>query len=262
MPRGPKPGPGTITANAVLNIGGLKVKAAMTVPTRPVPLSDLLPILRTLAGTVVDQAVAEVTKDGLTVSCRKGCGACCRQLVPISEIEARQLRDHVAALPEPRRAEVRGRFAEAKRRLDESGLLAKLAHPEQFSDVELKADDLGLEYFGLGIPCPFLEDESCSIHAVRPIACREYLVTSPAEHCASPTAETVKVVPLAGRVSTAVSMIGVTAPRRFLRWVPLILAPEWADSHPDDLPRRPGPEWLRELFQRLTGRDIPPPPRA
>ncbi len=41
-------------------------------------------------------------------------------------------------------------------------------------------------YFHLGIACPFLEDESCSIHADRPISCREYLVTSPAVNCADP----------------------------------------------------------------------------
>ena len=38
---------------------------------------------------------------------------------------------------------------------------------------------LGREYFQLGIPCPFLEEESCSIYHDRPITCREYLVTSP-----------------------------------------------------------------------------------
>jgi Fe-S-cluster containining protein len=36
------------------------------------------------------------------------------------------------------------------------------------------------------MPCPFLEDESCSIHPDRPLVCREYLVTSPAELCAGP----------------------------------------------------------------------------
>ena len=46
--------------------------------------------------------------------------------------------------------------------------------------------ELAYEYFKHGIACPFLEDESCSIHPDRPMACREYLVSSPAENCRAP----------------------------------------------------------------------------
>jgi Fe-S-cluster containining protein len=259
MATDPGPGSETITANAVLNLGTARVRVSMTVPKRPVALGDLLPILRSLAGAIVDQAVATETAEGKTISCRKGCGACCRQIVPLTEIEARQIRDLVEALPEPRGTEVRNRFAAARRRLEESGLIEKLVHPERFSDDELRHRDLGLDYFRLGIACPFLEEESCSIHPERPIACREYLVTSDARHCAEPSLETVQVVPLPGKVSTAVTLIGVDAARRFTRWVPLILALEWAETHPDELPPRPGPDWLRDLFFRLTGKEIPPP---
>ena len=38
------------------------------------------------------------------------------------------------------------------------------------------------------------------------------------------------------------------------RWVPLILAPEWAEAHPDEPPPQPGPELLRELLGHLSGR--------
>ena len=34
---------------------------------------------------------------------------------------------------------------------------------------------------------------------------------------------------------------------RYLRWVPLVLAPEWAKDRPDQRPPRPGPELLKEL---------------
>lgn len=251
--------PETITANAVLSLGGVRVRASMTVPKAAVPFSALLPVLRSLAEVVVEKAVETEVSEGRSISCRKGCGACCRQLVPLTEIEARQLRALVDAMPEPRRSEVRGRFAEARRRLEASPVLEKLVHPERFTDDELKHRDLGLDYFRLGIPCPFLEDESCSIHPERPVACREYLVTTDPVHCADPSLETVRVVPLAGKVSTAATLVGVDTTRRFTRWVPLVLALEWAETHPDDLPPRPGPDWLRELILRLTGQEVPPP---
>ncbi len=249
----------TVTLNAVLSIGAENLRVGITVPTRPVPLSDFLPIFRALSEAVVGRAVQAVEKEGKAVSCRKGCGACCRQLVPISEIEARQLHALVEALPEPRRNAVRARFAAARERLEGTEILEKLRAPERFSDGALKVTDLGLAYFGLGIPCPFLEEESCSIHPDRPIKCREYLVTSPAEHCAEPSLETVKVVPLAGKVSTAITLMNVEPGRRFTRWVPLILALEWVESHPDDVPPRTGPEWLTDFLARLTGVAIPTP---
>jgi Fe-S-cluster containining protein len=232
-----------------LSIAGTRLKGQIPVSTGPTRPRELLPVFRGLAESVIAIGVKAVEDEGQAVSCKKGCGACCRQLVPISECEAYQLRDLIDGLPEPRRTEVRARFAEARRRLEEAGLLDKLLHPERFSDDELRP--AGLEYFHQGIPCPFLDEESCSIHPERPIACREYLVTSPAENCARPTAETVRCVPLPVKVSGAVSRLDLDPAARFVRWVPLIVAPEWAESHPDAAPPRPGPEVLREFFDRL-----------
>jgi hypothetical protein len=42
-----------------------------------------------------------------------------------------------------------------------------------------------------------------------------------------------------------------------VRWVPLILAPEWAEVHPDGPSARPGPLWVTALVENLVGKDIP-----
>jgi Fe-S-cluster containining protein len=81
-----------------------------------------------------------------------------------------------------------------------------------------------MEYFSKGIPCPFLEDESCSIHENRPLICRQYLVTSPASHCRKPSAETISRVPLAADVLRALIRIEAQDQDR-PRFVPLVLAP-------------------------------------
>ncbi|MHC5542207.1 YkgJ family cysteine cluster protein [Singulisphaera rosea] len=250
----------TVTANVTLNLAGTPMSAEITVPTSAFPLQLLMPTFRSLAEAIIDQSVERVKAEGLTVSCRSRCGACCRQLVPISEVEARMIRDMVEEFPEPRRSQIQERFAEARRRLDSSGLLVKLLNPEAFSDEELRP--FALEYFAQGIACPFLEDESCSIYEERPIACREYLVTSPVANCSNPNPESVHCVPLAAKASRALSRIGEDPTKRFIRWVPLIVALDWAEHHPDDLPPRPGPDWLREFFERLTGREIPKSPSS
>ena len=247
----------TITANVALNLSGTPLRAEITVPTHVFELRQLLPTVRSLSEAIIGEAVKADVAKGFSVSCRSGCGACCRQLVPISEVEARLIRDMVEGWPEPRRTRVLARFAEARRRLEEAGLLERLQHCETVSDDELVP--VALDYFTQGIPCPFLEDESCSIYEERPVVCREYLVTSPAENCTRPTPESVRRVTLAAKVSTALTRMGRDPATELTRWVPLILAMEWAEEHPDDLPQRSGPEWLREFFQRLTGKSIPPP---
>jgi Fe-S-cluster containining protein len=243
-----------VTATVGLTVSGQKLEAKITVPAGPVRVRQMLPAFRSLAEAVIDQGVKQVVANGERISCAKGCGACCRQLVPIAEAEARQVRDLVNDLPEPRRSEIRSQFAAARHRLEEAGLLEQLEHPVRFPDGELRP--LGLKYFALGIACPFLEEESCSIHPERPIACREYLVTSPAEECAQPNPHSVRYVPLAGKVSNAVIRLAKQRSERFIPWVPLILALSWAESHPDERPQ-PGPELLLLVFENLARGKVP-----
>jgi Fe-S-cluster containining protein len=239
-----------LTGSVDLSIGDNVLHLEMSVPKAPVPPARLLPLFRSLAEKIIDLGVKSIEADGETISCKKGCGACCRQLVPISQIEARYLNELVNEMAEPRRTEIKERFAQARERLVSTGLLEKLLHPENFSNEELQA--LGLDYFHRGIACPFLEEESCSIHLERPIACREYLVTSPAENCANPTAETVRMVKIAGKVSNAVSRINEDPSARFIKWVPLIVALEWAETHKEEEPMRPATEIIQELFSKLS----------
>jgi Fe-S-cluster containining protein len=245
-----QPESSTVRATVDLAVGEYRLQATVSVPAGPTSLRTMLPVVQSLADGLVSIGERAVQDKGKTVSCKKGCGACCRQLVPITEVEARRLADLVKEMPEPRRTQIQARFAEARRRLQESGMLQRLLHRTGWSGEEFQR--IGLEYFYLGIPCPFLEEESCSIHPDRPITCREYLVTSPAENCCRPTARNIDWVPLAVKLWRELARFDKVEPGSpYLRWVPLILIPEWAEEHPDDLPPRPGPEWLRELFERL-----------
>ncbi len=101
------PTPEFLTANLMLSLSGERVRVEMTVPSGAVGLREILPACRSLTEAIVASAEKAEAAEGRHVSCRKGCGACCRQLVPISEVEARQIRDLVDDLHEPRRSEVR-----------------------------------------------------------------------------------------------------------------------------------------------------------
>src|SRR5580765_6033385 len=149
---------GHSTAILRLTVGTLRIAHPITVPNASVPAAEIVPVLQGLVNAVVEAAEA-----GKAVSCRKGCGACCRQLVPVSRTEGERLLQLVETMPAERRETLSARFAAAEAAIDRAGLKER----GQRSDRELS-----VAYFAQGIACPFLEDESCSIHPERPLVCR------------------------------------------------------------------------------------------
>jgi Fe-S-cluster containining protein len=241
----------TVTTEITLGSDDWQLRARLDVPAGPATLAELLPAARSLSDTVVHATRQALEQAGTPVSCRAGCGACCRNLVAISEVEARRLHALVRQMPEDRRARLAERFAGARRTLEAAGLLEALLDTDEWTEAEY--DRRYRDYFALRLACPFLEDESCSIYDERPITCREYLVTSPPEHCSHSETRPITRVRLPLRLFNAVARWQVP-PSRHLneRWVPLITALDWAERHPDDPPPLPGKELLRELLALLS----------
>lgn len=231
---------GTSTATLRLKVGDLSIAHPITVPNGPVAATAVLPALQGLVNAVVGAA-----ESSRAISCRKGCGACCRQLVPISRTEGEALLALVEAMPEERRTAVRTRFADAEARIAAAGLDERGGRSDR---------ELSVAYFALGVPCPFLEDESCAIHPDRPLVCREYLVTSPAELCAGPRQEGVTPVPVP-KVSLAARRLQDESET----WFPLAMLMAWSRRPRTPAKRRPGTEWVQRFLRGLT--DSPPPAR-
>jgi Fe-S-cluster containining protein len=250
----------TATIELMIKVADRPLHLRVTLPTGPARPRVMLPVFREVTDALVGVAEEQIASRGLAISCRKGCGACCRQLVPIAQMEAHYLLELVENMPPDRQNVIRSRFAAAKVQLDAAGLWEPLEHPERFADSELET--LGVRYFAQGIACPFLEDESCSIHRDRPLACREYLVTSPAAACARPESETIDPVELPARVSKAVLHLGANDGDRFTKWVPLIVSKHWAEQNHEDPPIKTGPQMLRQVFGRLWGKPTGTPEGA
>jgi Fe-S-cluster containining protein len=173
----------------------MELQGKERVYTIPVPrgasrLLDLLPATREIANQEAQANIDHSRGEGKDISCRAGCGACCRQAVVISAVEAKSLAELVATLPAERQKVIRNRFADGIRRLEEGGVLdAAEAKGNRYpvardqGDIKATLADLGQRYFRLKVACPFLENESCGIYEQRPAVCRQYHVTSPAENC-------------------------------------------------------------------------------
>lgn len=227
------------TATLRLTVGDLKVVHPITVPTGSVRAAAVVPALQGLVNAVVTAAETRLGEAGGEISCRKGCGACCRQLVPVSRTEAERLLGVIEAMPAKRQRAVKERFATAAAAIRAAGLDEKAGRSDR---------ELSVGYFALGIPCPFLEEESCSIHPERPLVCREYLVTSPAERCAGPQQEGVTPVPV-----PKVSMAARDLQDESESWFPLAMLMDWARTRPRDGVKRMGPEWVQRFLKRMSG---------
>jgi len=247
-----------VTGNVSLKIGGYPLDMEMTVPAKPVKPHRMLPIFHQMANSFADIGVQAVESEGRSVSCKAGCGACCRQPVPIAEIEIYQIAELVESMPEPRRTDVKKRFADAVEHFRTIGWFDDFkkqydgGRPKTSARQMKQALSAVHRYFAERIDCPFLEDESCSIHLNRPMSCREYLVTSSPENCATLSGEGIRMVPLPIKPSKTIDQLAHSGVRAKEGIPVLIMALELAEAYPENLPEKTGEQWMADFFGRLT----------
>src|SRR5262245_21472339 len=102
----------TSLATIRMDLQGQHKSFTVPVPEGPSRLLDLLPAAREIANQEAQANIDRSRAEGKDISCRAGCGACCRQIVAISAVEAKSLADLVAGMPAERQAVIRQRFAD------------------------------------------------------------------------------------------------------------------------------------------------------
>jgi Fe-S-cluster containining protein len=237
-----------------LNTPAGRLTTALDVPTAFIPITAVVPIARRLGEEAAHLEEHRVRENGRTISCRMGCAACCRMLVPVSPPEAFALRRYVEQLPADRRAIVSKRLADSQMLLQAHGLWDRLwsvADARQaVSDEEL--DPLNRTYYALRHPCPFLENEMCSIYEARPAACRELQVTSPAEYCEDLVSNPVVALPVSMRIGTILGLLWGSLTKTCPRLIPLPVALGWAEKHQEAEERTwPGSQVIDELLDKM-----------
>jgi Fe-S-cluster containining protein len=188
--------------------------------------------------------------------------------VPISIFEAEALTAWVRTLPETQQQEFARRFDQTLRKLAATGILERVvASGKEFWDAQNEAHkSLAIDYLYQRVPCPFLIDEACSIHPIRPLICREYLVTSPAEHCFDPATLQTEMVHLPIRLMPTLNRIGAEVENNTRGWIPLVFLFAWmkANAHPGERISGTGAEVLHHFLSRMgsAGGDLVSPEDA
>jgi Fe-S-cluster containining protein len=210
------------------------LRTTLRIPSEPMRLSDLArSVLR-----LDDEIVALGLKKHLPVlgppSCKKGCTACCDQLVPISIPEAFMIHDLVSELSETRQEAVLTRIVAAEEVLEALSI-------DSFSLMNTgdhSVRQLLVQYSRSGARCAFLENEACSIYTSRPASCREYLVSTPAENCAKIGEVVVHRIPISIRMAHALSGVASRVLGNEPMLLPLSFAVNWAEANEEMGQRR------------------------
>lgn len=239
-----------VQAPFALPVGRGVLRASAQVPAGRTTLTQMLPILQNVENAILARVGEEAASVGKPISCRAGCGACCRQMVPVSLFEAEALVDWMRTLPEARRKELEERFHGALMKLRDAGVIDKILDPA-WTLNEGPAIDLAIEYFRAGVACPFLEDERCSIHPMRPLSCREYLVTTPPEYCDDPAANVLQAVDLPLKMTRVLYAFGRAIEQDRRGWIPLVFLLAWGRTgvRPGEAVSGTGEEVLRRIME-------------
>lgn len=228
------------------------IDVQLRVPRGPVRLSVLAAFAQQLTDLIVDRAIRAERDRGRELSCRAGCGACCRQLVPLSAPEVFALADHAVRLEPKERDALFARYERLGQTLTQAGTMALLEELRRGEHRDC-ASDVAKRYFASSAPCPFLVADSCSVHPQRPLICRLYNVTSPAEWCAEPARHRIVHVPTPPSLGPALAELTADLCGGAAELVPLPLALDWAEQHAElAMQTWPGIDLVRDLMARLA----------
>jgi Fe-S-cluster containining protein len=242
------------TLTVELGIGDGKFSVTAVVPAGQTNLTQILPVLQSLDDSVIARTATQLSETGQTISCKAGCGACCRHMVSLSLFEAEALCAWIRTLPESRQQELARRFHDAFLKLADAGIIDRMAKKGWLTEGDAAAR-LILDYLYQRIPCPFLEDERCSIYPIRPLICREHLVTSAPQHCVDPAKLQVAPVYLPLNLSEILNVIGAEVEQGDSPgWIPLIFLFAWMEggARPGEAISGPGRQVLYEFVKRST----------
>lgn len=250
----PSGSPSRVKATFSLPVGSAALNISAVLPAGPTTLTQLLPVIQNIENAIVAKLAQEADEAGSPISCGPGCGACCRQLVPVSLFEAEALMAWIRSLPEERRAVLEERFHRTLAALRDAGVIEKILDEKWIEGGE-PVTELAIDYFHAGIPCPFLENESCSIHPMRPLSCREYMVTSSPALCQDPAKHQVAGVQFPLKLSRALYDFGRRMEQDPRGWIPLVFLLAWGKSgtQPGERVAGSAEEVLRAFLEQLMG---------
>jgi len=213
-----------------LSVADKKVPFRISITAKRAKLADIVPPARTIADKLILAFLETLAQNGQSISCRKGCSACCRYLIPLSVPEIFRFREELLAMPKDKGSRILKSCAvAAKRILDESSesLDADIITKNNLDQT----DHLSKWYAGLKLPCPFLSEGLCELYEQRPLACRQHIVTGSSFFCHPDNRGKPDVIAMPVNVLEAVGQLTAELENSEIEALMLPLAFSWAQDN-------------------------------
>lgn len=212
------------------------------IPDGDIKLTYLIPWLYRLFDKIIEVELYNYRD----ISCRKGCGNCCKQLVPLAIPEAFFLNDLINTFSHKMLVKIKHRFTKIIDIVKNEGLLENLKNPGKNIHIDIA-------YFNLAMECPFLEDGICAIYQYRPFICREYYVTSDAAYCSNLEMDRIQKVKIKRNVGALIAAFSARLLGLQPAPVPLAIFPVWVKENASlETKKWPGIWLFTKIVDSLT----------
>lgn len=213
-----------------IEIPGEVVYFRIGIEDKQARLSDIVQLARTISNKLVLTVLDGVSKNGQSITCCKGCSACCSYLIPLSVPEAFRLREELLSLPANKSNQILNScFDTAERILDNRPPTLSLKNSPK--SAQSQTGLISKWYSGLKLACPFLSDGLCMLYEQRPLACREHIVSGSAILCQTSHKGDPNVVPMPVSILEALSQLTAELEQSDIEAVMLPFAFAWAQDN-------------------------------
>jgi hypothetical protein len=121
----------------------------------------------------VDKKCAEVLKNIPQIPCRKGCTDCCKQIFPLSLVEAWLINENFKTLPREKRRKLQSKAKKTQEKLSKLNLKKFETESDSITEIAEKRNEFANEIRSTKITCPLLNDENlCDLYEARNHDCR------------------------------------------------------------------------------------------
>jgi Fe-S-cluster containining protein len=216
-----------------IDVFGESLQAQIGVKDCQARLSEMVPMARSLSDRIVNAVEKQLSRNGKTISCCKGCSYCCYYIVTVLSAEAFLIRDEIMALSPAERKGILQNFLNVIERIHSVKIPAYDVKTTDDDPMKNRIENLADWHKELNMPCAFLIDNVCAMYEQRPLICRECLTISEPATCKNDS----QVAPESVELPVSITKVFTSAADKLegatsgMALFPLLIP--WCESNPE-----------------------------
>ncbi|NQV35118.1 MAG: YkgJ family cysteine cluster protein [Phycisphaeraceae bacterium] len=235
-----------MTVTGTIPMFGVEKHISIQILDQFARLPDLVPLARALCDAMVSEVIDHSRMHGKKPVCGKKCSACCSYLVPLSIPETILLYEEIRSMPSEESGEFWDNSLSVATHLLEDGSSDSPEHESSLPEV-------AKWYSDKQVSCPFLKNDLCAIYDKRPLACREYMVTTPASGCRPGNMDPVEKVGLPYSLVEAVGEVAAQLEGTPVEAIMLPLILPWIQENRERAQRKWSAQKMAQCLLNVLG---------